>query len=77
MIRELVNIVMEIPLRNGLEMGHYFGLFMAGIATFNDKTVEESICQKLKADERIGVYVSLLARSRESMLTIYSALRQR
>jgi hypothetical protein len=73
-IQDIINIAKKIPPGYGLEMGHYFGLFMVGITIFNDILVEETIRQLLKADQRIGVYVSLLARSCEPMLTIHSTL---
>ena len=59
-IGEILNIARETPEGYGLEMGHYFGLFMAGIAAFNDVETENFLRRKLKADTRVGIYVSFL-----------------
>ena len=57
-IFEILEIAKETPEGYGLEMGLYWGLFMAGVATFNDEAVEALIRVKLKADKSISIYVS-------------------
>jgi hypothetical protein len=49
----------EIPEGFGLEMGLYWGLFMAGIAIFNDEIAEELIRHKLSSDTSVSIYVSI------------------
>jgi hypothetical protein len=58
-IRVILDIVMETPEGYGLEMGHYFAIFMAGITVFNNYEIEDLLRQKLKADTNVGIYVSL------------------
>jgi hypothetical protein len=55
----ILEIAKETPEGYGLEMGLYFGLFMAGVAVFNDEHTEDRIRRKLKADQSIGIYVRL------------------
>ena len=58
-IREILEIVQEMPEGHGLEMGHYWGLFMVGISVFNDDATEELLRRKLKSDTRsMSIYVS-------------------
>jgi hypothetical protein len=57
-VYEILEIAKETPEGYGLEMGLYFGLFMAGIAVFNDEPSENLIRQKLRADQSISIYVS-------------------
>lgn len=59
-IRNILDIANETPEGYGLEMGLYFGLFMAGIAVFNNYETEALLRRKLKADTRVGIYVSLI-----------------
>lgn len=59
-IYEILEIAKETPEGYGLEMGLYFGLFMAGVAIFNDEQSEDLIRKKLKADQSISIYVSTL-----------------
>jgi hypothetical protein len=58
-IYETTDIARETPEGYGLEMGHYFGLFMAGIAVFNDIETEDLVRRKLKADTRVSIYVRI------------------
>jgi Fungal specific transcription factor domain len=58
-IREIIEIARETPEGYGLEMGLYFGLFMAGIAVFNEPDEEELLRRKLKADTRVSIYVRI------------------
>lgn len=58
-IYEILEIAKETPGGYGLEMGLYWGLFMAGVAIFNDEAAEDLIRQKLKADKSISIYVSI------------------
>jgi len=60
-ISNIVDIAKETPEGYGLEMVLYFGLFMAGIAIFNDFETEELLRQKLKADTKVCIYVSTLS----------------
>lgn len=53
------DIARETPEGYGLEMGLYFGLFMAGIAVFNDLEIEDLLRRKLKADTRVSIYVRI------------------
>jgi hypothetical protein len=56
-IRKIVEIAKETPEGYGLEMGLYFGLFMASIAVFNDSEIEDLLRRKMKADTRVSIYV--------------------
>jgi hypothetical protein len=56
-IREIIEIAKETPEGHGLEMGLYLGLFMAGIAVFNDSETEDLLRRKMKADTRVSIYV--------------------
>ena len=58
-IAEIVEIAKETPEGYGLEMGLYFGLFMAGIAVFNETETEDLVRRKLKSDTRVSIYVSI------------------
>lgn len=58
-ISEILEIAKETPEGYGLEMGLYFGLFMAGISVFNETPEEELLKRKLKADTRVSIYVSI------------------
>ncbi|KAH8595532.1 hypothetical protein B0O99DRAFT_652010 [Bisporella sp. PMI_857] len=55
-ISGILDIANETPEGYGLEMGLYFGLFMAGIAVFNNPEVEDLLRRKLKADTRVSIY---------------------
>jgi hypothetical protein len=60
-IREILDIVQEMPEGHGLEMGHYWGLFMVGISVFNDDATEALLRRKLKSDKgNMSIYVSVL-----------------
>lgn len=59
-VRDILDIATEMPRGYGLEMGLYWGLFMAGIAIYNDEVAEELIRQKLKADISSSIYVRAL-----------------
>lgn len=61
-IAGILDIAQETPEGYGLEMGLYFGLFMAGIAVFNDVATETVLRRKLKADTRVSIYVSIIFR---------------
>lgn len=50
----------ETPEGFGLEMGLYWGLFMAGIAVFNNVFAEDLIRHKMRSDNSISIYVSML-----------------
>lgn len=56
-IAEILEIAQEMPEGYGLEMGHYWGLFMVGISIFNDSETEALLRRKLKSDTRISIYV--------------------
>jgi len=58
-IREILEIALEMPEGYGLEMGHYWGLFMVGVSVFNEVEREELLRRKLKSDTRVSIYVSL------------------
>lgn len=58
-ITEILEIARETPEGYGLEMGLYFGLFMAGIAVFNETEEEDLLRSKLKADQRVSIYVCI------------------
>ncbi|TVY30028.1 Transcriptional regulatory protein [Lachnellula hyalina] len=55
-ISEVLEIAKETPEGYGLEMGLYWGLFMAGVAVFNDHVAEDLIRRKLKADVSVSIY---------------------
>lgn len=59
-VTDILEIAQEMPRGYGLEMGLYWGLFMAGIAIFNDPVAEELIRTKLKADGNSNIYVRFL-----------------
>jgi hypothetical protein len=59
-VTDILEIAKEMPRGYGLEMGLYWGLFMAGIAIFNDPVAEELIRTKLKADGNSNIYVRVL-----------------
>lgn len=56
-INEILEIAKEIPEGYGLETGHYWGLFMAGVSIFNDVVTEGLIRRKLKSDVSVSIYV--------------------
>lgn len=58
-ISEILEIAKETPEGYGLEMGLYWGLFMAGIAVFNDPVAEDLIRRKLKSDTSVSIYVRI------------------
>lgn len=58
-IAEILEIAKETPEGFGLEMGLYFGLFMAGIAVFNEPNEEDLLRRKLKADTSVSIYVDI------------------
>jgi hypothetical protein len=58
-ISEILEIARETPEGYGLEMGLYFGLFMAGIAVFKETDEEDLLRRKLKADQRVSIYVRI------------------
>ncbi|KAI6712771.1 hypothetical protein JHW43_004738 [Diplocarpon mali] len=55
-VSDILQIAKEMPRGYGLEMGLYWGLFMAGVAIYNDFIAEELIRQKLKADIACSIY---------------------
>jgi uncharacterized MnhB-related membrane protein len=55
-ISDILEIAKECPPGYGLEMGLYWGLFMAGVAIFNDEFAEDLIRRKLKADTSVSIY---------------------
>jgi hypothetical protein len=60
-IKDILEIAKEVPEGYGLEMGIYWGLFMAGVAIFNDYVVEDLIRRKLKADNTNSIWVRTLS----------------
>lgn len=60
-ITDILETGKECPEGYGLEMGYYWGLFMAGIAIFNDEVAESLIRHKLKGDSTGSIYVSFLS----------------
>lgn len=58
-VSEVLEIAKETPEGYGLEMGLYWGLFMAGVAVFNDPVAEDLIRRKLKADVSVSIYVRM------------------
>ena len=74
-IKEILEIAEEVPVGYGLEMGHYWGLFMVGISVFNDDKIEQWLRQKLESDSRISIYVSISRPKKDFCLTdFYSML---
>lgn len=71
-VSEILEIAKETPEGYGLEMGLYFGLFMAGVAVFNDEVAENLIRQKLQADQSISIYVRISPLLDGHLLTTYS-----
>lgn len=59
-VGDILEIAKEMPRGYGLEMGLYWGLFMAGVAIYNDVVAEEVIRAKLKADSTSNIYVRAL-----------------
>jgi hypothetical protein len=57
-ISQILEIAQEMPEGYGLEMGHYWGLFMVGISVFNDDKTEALLRKKLKSDTHLSIYVS-------------------
>ncbi|PMD36567.1 hypothetical protein L207DRAFT_433700 [Hyaloscypha variabilis F] len=55
-IKDILEIAREIPEGYGLEMGIYWGLFMAGVAIFNDVVAEDLIRRSMKADPTSSIY---------------------
>lgn len=55
-INDILEIAREIPEGYGLEMGIYWGLFMAGVAIFNDVVAEDLIRRSMKADSNSSIY---------------------
>ncbi|CAG8949662.1 hypothetical protein HYFRA_00003980 [Hymenoscyphus fraxineus] len=55
-ITEILEIAKATPEGYGLEMGLYWGLFMAGVAIINDFVAEDLIRRKLKSDPNISIY---------------------
>ncbi|KAF4630573.1 hypothetical protein G7Y89_g7562 [Cudoniella acicularis] len=55
-VSEILEIANETPEGYGLEMGLYWGLFMAGVAIFNDVVAENLIRRKLKSDTSVSIY---------------------
>jgi hypothetical protein len=68
-ISEILEIARMTPEGQGLEMGLYFGLFMAGIAVLNEPGEEELLRRKFKADQGISIYVCITRRRFRSCLT--------
>ena len=62
-INGILDIAKETPEGYGLEMGLYFGLFMAGIAVYNNFEVEDTLRRRLKADTSVSIYVRSLSLS--------------
>lgn len=56
-IFEILQIAKETPEGYGLEMVLYWGIFMAGVAIFNDFAAENLIRRKLTSDTNISIYV--------------------
>ncbi|KAG9247226.1 fungal-specific transcription factor domain-containing protein [Calycina marina] len=55
-IRGIIDIAKHTPKGYGLEMGLYFGLFMAGVAIFNSPQDEELLRRRLKTDTKVSIY---------------------
>lgn len=64
--REIQEIVKEIPEGYGLEVGHYWSLFMVGINVFNDPRVEGFLRKKLKSDTWVSIYVRIFIQKKFS-----------
>lgn len=74
-ISQILEIAQEIPRGYGLEMSHYWSLFMVGISVFNDNAKEEFLRQKLMSDPRVSIYVSISYPKKGFCLTnLYSTL---
>jgi hypothetical protein len=56
-ISDILEIAKETPEGFGLEMGLYWGLFMAGVAILNDTVAEDLVRRKLKSDTSVSIYV--------------------
>ena len=67
-LRFILETAAETPEGFGLEMGLHWGLFMAGTMVFNDPCAEDLIRHKLRADNSISIYVSLLSPYLETWL---------
>ena len=60
-IDDILEIAKETPEGYGLEMGLYWGLFMAGVAVYNDPVAEDLIRRKLQADSNTSIYVRVIS----------------
>ena len=58
-IKEILEIVRQMPEGYGLEMGHYWGLFMIRISVVNDNEKEALLRRKLKSGSTSSIYVSI------------------
>ncbi len=56
-VTNILEIVKDLPRGYGLEMGHYWALFMAGVALFNNYEEEELIRQILSSADSCSLYV--------------------
>lgn len=75
-VKGVLDIAEETPEGYGLEMGLYYGLFAVGITVLNNYAIENVVRQKLKADTRIALYVSLIhAHYISTRLIIFTACR--
>ena len=54
----ILEIARKTPEGYGLEMGLLWGMFMAGVAIFNDTEAEALIRRRLSSDASISIYVS-------------------
>lgn len=68
-IAEILEIARVTPEGCGFEMRLYFGLFMAGIAVFNEPVEEDLLRTRFKADKGISIYVCRIHRRFKSRLT--------
>jgi hypothetical protein len=57
-VEEILDIARNTPEGYGLEMGLLWGLFMAGVAIFNDDAAEDLIRRRLSPAASISIYVS-------------------
>lgn len=57
-VEGILDIARKTPEGYGLEMGLLWGIFMAGVAIFNDTQAEALIRRKLNSDMSISIYVS-------------------
>jgi hypothetical protein len=74
-IKEILENAQEVPEEYGLEMGHYWGLFMVGISVFNDDEKEVLLRRMLRSDSQTSIYVSLSSLKKDICLTgFYSIL---